>query len=52
MRGRVIIRVVSLKKPDRCTHATNEYVEIEEVLLTIKIIANLIVDWCGETIEK
>jgi acetylornithine deacetylase len=36
----------------RLAHAANEYVEIEEVLLTIKIIANLIVDWCGETIEK
>jgi acetylornithine deacetylase len=36
----------------RLAHAANEYVEIEEILLTIKIIANLIVDWCGETIEK
>ncbi|MBT3478493.1 MAG: ArgE/DapE family deacylase [Candidatus Marinimicrobia bacterium] len=35
----------------RLAHAANEYVKIEEVLLTVKIIANLIVDWCGETIE-
>ena len=35
----------------RLAHATNEYVEIEQVLLTIKIIATLIVEWCGETIE-
>jgi len=26
-------------------------VEIDEVLKTIKIIANMIVDWCGGTID-
>ena len=35
----------------RLAHSANEYVEIEEVILSLKIIANLIVDWCGETIE-
>ena len=35
----------------RLAHATNEYVEIDEVLKTIKIIANMIVDWCGGTID-
>ncbi|MFL3044346.1 MAG: M20/M25/M40 family metallo-hydrolase [Candidatus Neomarinimicrobiota bacterium] len=29
----------------RLPHATNEYVEIDEVLKTIKIISNMIVDW-------
>jgi acetylornithine deacetylase len=32
-------------------HAANEYVEIYEVLKTIKIIANMIVDWCGGTVD-
>ena len=32
-------------------HAANEYVEIDEVLKTIEIIANMIVDWCGGTID-
>ncbi len=32
-------------------HAANEYVEIDEVLKTIKIIANMIVDWCGGTVD-
>jgi acetylornithine deacetylase len=35
----------------RQAHAINEYVEIEEVLTCIKIISNLIVDWCGGSIE-
>ncbi|MEA1882503.1 MAG: ArgE/DapE family deacylase [Candidatus Marinimicrobia bacterium] len=35
----------------RLAHSANEYVEIEEVLLTIKIIANLIVNWCGDSHE-
>ena len=35
----------------RLAHATNEYVEIDEVLKTIKIIANMIVDWCGGTFD-
>ena len=33
----------------RLAHAANEYVEIDEVLKIIKIIANMIVDWCGST---
>ncbi len=32
----------------RLAHSTNEYVEIEEVLTCIKIISNLIINWCGE----
>ena len=35
----------------RLAHAANEYVEIDEVLKTIKIIANMIVDWCGGTFD-
>jgi acetylornithine deacetylase len=35
----------------RCAHAINEYVEIDDVLSCIKIIANLIVNWCGSKIE-
>ena len=35
----------------RLAHAANEYVEIDEVLKTIKIIANMIVDWCGGTYD-
>jgi acetylornithine deacetylase len=32
----------------RLAHSANEYVEIEEVLTCIKIISNLIINWCGE----
>ena len=32
----------------RLAHSANEYVEIEEVLNCIKIISNLIINWCGE----
>ena len=35
----------------RRAHSINEYVEIDDVLSCIKIIANLIVDWCGGKIE-
>jgi acetylornithine deacetylase len=35
----------------RLAHAANEYVEINEVLKTIKIIANMIVNWCGGTFD-
>ena len=35
----------------RRAHAINEYVEIDDVMSCIKIIANLIVDWCGGSIE-
>jgi len=35
----------------RLAHAANEYVEIDEVLKTIKIIANMIVGWCGGTFD-
>ena len=35
----------------RLAHAANEYVEIDEVLKTIKIIANMIIDWCGGTFD-
>jgi len=32
-------------------HAINEYVEIDEVITTVKIIANMIVAWCGNSHE-
>ena len=32
----------------RLAHSANEYVEIEEVLTCIKIISNLIINWCRE----
>jgi acetylornithine deacetylase len=35
----------------RRAHSINEYVEIDDVLMCVKTIANLIVNWCGETIE-
>ncbi len=35
----------------RHAHSINEYVEIDDVLKCVKTIANLIVNWCGETIE-
>lgn len=35
----------------RLAHAANEFVEIEEVLACINIIANMIVNWCGGTVE-
>lgn len=35
----------------RLAHAANEFVEIEEVLTCVKIIANMIIKWCGGTIE-
>ncbi|CUV09074.1 Acetylornithine deacetylase [hydrothermal vent metagenome] len=35
----------------RLAHAANEYVEIDEVLKIIKIIANMIVDWCGGSFD-
>ena len=35
----------------RLAHAANEYVEIDEVITTVKIIANMIVAWCGSSHE-
>ena len=35
----------------RLAHAANEYVEIDEVITTVKIIANMIVAWCGSPHE-
>ena len=35
----------------RLAHAANEYVEIDEVITTVKIIANMIVAWCGNSHE-
>jgi acetylornithine deacetylase len=35
----------------RRAHAINEYVEINDVLMCVKIIANMIVNWCGESHE-
>ena len=35
----------------RLAHAANEYVEIDEVITTAKIIANMIVAWCGSPHE-
>lgn len=35
----------------RLAHAANEFVEIEEVLICVNIIANMIINWCGGTIE-
>jgi len=35
----------------RLAHAANEYVEIDEVITTVKIIANMIVSWCGSPHE-
>ncbi|MBC8345494.1 MAG: ArgE/DapE family deacylase [Candidatus Marinimicrobia bacterium] len=35
----------------RLAHAANEYVEIDEVMTTVKIIANMIVNWCGGDFE-
>ena len=35
----------------RLAHAANEYVEIDDVLMCVKTIANLIVNWCEKTIE-
>jgi acetylornithine deacetylase len=32
----------------RLAHSANEYVKIEEVLTCIKIISNLIINWCEE----
>ena len=35
----------------RLAHAANEYVEIEEVLTSVKVVANMIVNWCGGTFD-
>jgi acetylornithine deacetylase len=35
----------------RLAHAANEYVEIDEVITTVKIIANMIVAWCESSHE-
>ncbi len=35
----------------RLAHAANEYVEIEEVLTSVKVVANMIVKWCGGTFD-
>lgn len=35
----------------RLAHSANEYIEIEEVITSIKILSNLIINWCGESIE-
>ena len=35
----------------RLAQAANEYVEIDEVITTVKIIANMIVAWCGSSHE-
>ena len=35
----------------RLAHAANEFVEIEEVLTCINIMANMIINWCGGSIE-
>ncbi len=35
----------------RQAHAINEFVEIEEVLTCVKIIANMIINWCGYSHE-
>jgi acetylornithine deacetylase len=32
-------------------HSINEYVEIDEVLLCAETIANMIMNWCGGSIE-
>lgn len=32
-------------------HSANEYVKIDEVITTIEVIANLILHWCGGTLE-
>ena len=36
----------------RLAHAANEFVEIEEILTCVKIIANMIVNWCGGKIDE
>ena len=35
----------------RLAHAANEFVEIEEVLTSVKVVANMIVNWCGGTFD-
>ena len=35
----------------RTAHSANEYVEIEHVMTAVEVIANLIVRWCGGTVE-
>ena len=35
----------------RLAHSANEYVEIDEIITTVKIIANMIVAWCGSPHE-
>ena len=35
----------------RLAHSANEYVEIDEIITTVKIIANMIVSWCGSPHE-
>jgi len=35
----------------RLAHAANEFVEIKEVLTSVKVVANMIVKWCGGTFD-
>ena len=35
----------------RLAHAANEFVEIKEVLTSVKVVANMIVNWCGGTFD-
>ncbi len=35
----------------RLAHAANEYVDIEEIMFSTEIIANMIVNWCGGRFE-
>ena len=35
----------------RLAHAANEYVNIEEIMFSTEIIANMIVNWCGGSFE-
>ena len=35
----------------RLAHAANEYVTIEEIMISTEIIANMIVNWCGGSFE-